>query len=273
MLSNIYLTALDERYFRWIPATGETSADRAGGTRTWDRKRGRPTFYYVRYADDFVILVEGTRDDAEAEKTALTTYLREVLHMELSQEKTLVTDVRDGFTFLGYRILKERATYTGKWVGKVRIPKDRLQRLRTRLKGMTRNSSTGRPMYMLLKDLNQIIQGWRNYYQYATYAQKDFNALDYWIWFRILAWLRHKHRRPRTKTLIRRFMRRVTPTRFGWRDDRVSLRHFTEGGTTRYPYRGTKISNGWNDDLMPTRRTAVERVPVYALDQLAPIIQ
>jgi hypothetical protein len=38
--------------------------------------------------------------------------------MELSMEKTGVTDVREGFDFLGYRVVQAKALRTGHWVGK-----------------------------------------------------------------------------------------------------------------------------------------------------------
>jgi len=120
LLANIALTALDARYRRWIPAPGET-CDQAQARRYADRKKGRPTFFLVRYADDFVILVTGTEKDAKAEKDALAIFLGEHLRMELSQEKTLITHPEDGFEFLGYRVLKERGVLSGRMVGKLRI--------------------------------------------------------------------------------------------------------------------------------------------------------
>jgi RNA-directed DNA polymerase len=54
-----------------------------------DRLRGKPVFFPIRYADDLVILVSGTREQAEAEKVALGDYLRQSTGLELSEEKTL----------------------------------------------------------------------------------------------------------------------------------------------------------------------------------------
>ena len=65
MLSNIYLTALDERYGRWSQRPSEPYMN-AAARRVKDHKRRRTVFYLVRYADDFVVLVDGTREQAEA---------------------------------------------------------------------------------------------------------------------------------------------------------------------------------------------------------------
>ena len=94
MLSNIYLTAIDERYGRWSMRPREPSIN-AAARRARDRKQGKTAFYMVRYADDFVVLVDGTREQAEAEKLALAEFLKTELRMELSMEKTGVTDVRE----------------------------------------------------------------------------------------------------------------------------------------------------------------------------------
>ncbi len=51
LLSNIYLTALDERYGRWSLRPGERPQN-AADRRFYDRRRGRPVFFMVRYADD-----------------------------------------------------------------------------------------------------------------------------------------------------------------------------------------------------------------------------
>ena len=65
---------------------------------------------YVRYADDFLIGVIGSKYDARNIKETLTEYLMETLQLELSQEKTLITHASENHAgFLGYniRVLEE----------------------------------------------------------------------------------------------------------------------------------------------------------------------
>ena len=59
---------------------------------------------YVRYADDFIIGVVGSREDCERIKQELTEYVAEELKMELSAEKTLITHSNNKARFLGYDI-------------------------------------------------------------------------------------------------------------------------------------------------------------------------
>ncbi|MED4043588.1 reverse transcriptase domain-containing protein [Priestia aryabhattai] len=60
---------------------------------------------YVRYADDFLIGVIGSKEDARGIKEALTNYLMKTLKLELSQEKTLITHASEKHAnFLGYKV-------------------------------------------------------------------------------------------------------------------------------------------------------------------------
>jgi len=145
LLANVYLTVIDERYGRWSPRPREEFA-KAAGRRKGDRKAGRPTFFVVRYADDFVVLVEGTVEQAEAERGALAEFLQRELRMELSMEKTRITDVGEGFDFLGYRVTQEPALHTGKQVGKLFIPKSKLKQLRRTIKVKVRGTRQADPL-------------------------------------------------------------------------------------------------------------------------------
>ena len=59
---------------------------------------------YTRYADDFLIGVIGSKDDAKQIKEDIAIYLKNVLKLEMSQEKTLITIATDKARFLGYDI-------------------------------------------------------------------------------------------------------------------------------------------------------------------------
>ena len=247
LLSNILLTAIDERYRRWTPGPREPLRN-AGARRARDYNSGKPTFYMVRYADDFVVLVSGTKEAAEAEKNALARFLKEELRLELSPEKTLVTDIRDGFEFLGYRIVKTKAR-TGRLVCKLHIPLGKLQNLRDRIKARTKRASVQLSLSELIDDLNPLIMGWRTYYRHAMRACHEFDKLDWWLYRRIKRWLRKKHPKVRDRDLLHRFLGRTQKNWRRWAEGHAQLRKFREGGTNPYPFRGTKITNGW--DTMP----------------------
>jgi group II intron reverse transcriptase/maturase len=66
--------------------------------------------YYVRYADDFLVGINGSQTEAEAMKSWLGDYLSNELQLELSAEKTLVTSAKERVRFLGYDIKRWSGT-------------------------------------------------------------------------------------------------------------------------------------------------------------------
>lgn len=63
---------------------------------------------YIRYADDFIIGVKGDRQDCEMLKQLFSVFISETLHMELSDEKTLITHSSQSARFLGYDVRVRR---------------------------------------------------------------------------------------------------------------------------------------------------------------------
>lgn len=59
---------------------------------------------YCRYADDFIVGVVGSREDAEQIKTAFRTFLERSLHLQMSESKTKITHSSDKARFLGYDV-------------------------------------------------------------------------------------------------------------------------------------------------------------------------
>jgi RNA-directed DNA polymerase len=245
LLANIYLTAIDERYKRWVPNPREKTRVRAQQRLQSDYKRGRPGFYVVRYADDFVILVQGTIQNAEEERRALAQFLKEELRLELSIEKTKITDVRDGFDFLGYRVAQEQMPSTGRRVGMLFIPKSKSQMLRNSIKVKVRETPTGLTLADLIDDLNPVIVGWRNYYRYATRAWREFAKHDWWLYWRVKSWLGKKHGKASRRTLHRTYAGTGGKSS-GWRMSGKALAKFAHANRLRYPDRGLRIPNGWN---------------------------
>jgi len=71
--------------------------------RTIRRKKKQGNFYLIRYADDFIILSNGTKEATMEMKDKVAKFLED-MNLELSTEKTKVTHAMDGFNFLGFHI-------------------------------------------------------------------------------------------------------------------------------------------------------------------------
>ncbi len=65
---------------------------------------GYKRLFYVRYADDWLCGVIGSKEDCRIIKEDIKNFLRDALHLELSEEKTLITNARDKAHFLGFDI-------------------------------------------------------------------------------------------------------------------------------------------------------------------------
>ena len=225
LLANIALGVIEERYERWTHHRRKIQARRtcdgvkaALWARMSDRKAGRPVFFPVRYADDFVILVSGTREQAEQEKAALAGYLRETMGLELSSDKTRVADLAEGFVFLGHRVRYKWHRRFG-FMPRIEIPTAKRADLRHRMKQLTRRSTTTWSLSHLLQKINPILRGWGNYFRFCTGASRLFASLDFYVGDRIWRWLMKKHRGlARERTTLRRLPSRVRPTRRVWRE-------------------------------------------------------
>ena len=85
--------------------------------------------FYQRYADDFLIGIIGSKQDAIATKQVIQSFLLKELHLELSEEKTLVTHGYEKAQFLGYEIT----------IGRKGVPsRDKLGKLSDRHHGRVR---------------------------------------------------------------------------------------------------------------------------------------
>jgi len=230
LLANIALSAIGQRYERWVHRTpakrknAQTDPQKAAcEARNSDRRAGRLVCLPVRYADDFVVLVSGSRAQAETEKDALAEHLRLTLGLELSDEKTRITPMRTGFDFLGHRVCLKWNRYRGAYTS-VEIPKEKTQALRHRIKRLTERSTTNQSLASLLRRLNPILRGRANFYRHCFGAHDVFGRLDWYIWDRIWRWLQKKHPRAGAGKLYDRYCcRTASGRRKVWAEEGVEL--------------------------------------------------
>ena len=90
---------------------------------------GYKRLQYVRYADDFLIGVIGSKEDAIQVKEDVKNFLIERLKLEMSYEKTLITHAQDKARFLGYNVTLSKSNHTAKKSNGV-IARDFTQRVK-----------------------------------------------------------------------------------------------------------------------------------------------
>lgn len=232
LLANIALEVLDEHFAREWEATSATRVDRARR-----RRHGQPVFRLVRYADDFVVLVSGNREHAEAVRQQTADVLAP-MGLRLSEEKTTVVHIDEGFDFLGFRIQRHRKPGTSKSFVYTFPARKSVASVRRKVKTITQQG-TNQPLSELLKQLNPLLRGWTRYFQHGV-SKRAFGYLRHYTWTRVVGWLRNKHRKTGWKALRRRYSTQ------GWwpHDAGVELFNPMAVAVTRYRYRGN-ISTPW----------------------------
>lgn len=244
LLSNIALSAIEERYERWVEHRHKIRAHRKGdgmaaatGARGRDRRAGLCVCYPVRYADDFVVLVSGTQKEAHAEKAALAEHLRRTTGLELSPEKTKVTAVTRGFEFLGFHVTMRWDKRYG-YGPRVEIPKAKAADLRRRIKQCTKKSTTRCSLGHRLQEINPILRGWAYYYRHCARASRVFTNIDWYTGKRLWLWVRKKRPKAHGRDILRdhhlRSLRR--PTRRLWREGTVEQHMLAWTPVRRYRY-------------------------------------
>ena len=89
-----------------------------------ENRQWKPAVAYCRYADDFVVIVKGTKAQAEEIREEWRVFLEGDLKLTLNMDKTHVTHVNDGFVFLGHRIIRKRGS-DGRMSVVTTIPKEK----------------------------------------------------------------------------------------------------------------------------------------------------
>lgn len=124
----------------------------------------------VRYADDFIVTA-ATKEIAEEAKDILRDFLQ-ARGLELSEEKTVITHIDDGFDMLGWTFRK----FKGKLI--VKPSKKALKALKASLSETILGRGKAWKQEVLIGVLNRLIRGWANYHQ-SVCASEAFSHIDY----------------------------------------------------------------------------------------------
>jgi len=138
---------------------------------------------YVRWADDFLILLKSGRA-AKRVMTAIVGYLERDLGLPVNVDKSEVAEIKD-ITFLGFRI----------FLGKIRVSKRARRKFKDKVRELTRRNNP-LSMYQIIQELNGYLRGWVAYYRIQEF-QMLFRDLDGWIRSRLRSVQLKKWKNPR----------------------------------------------------------------------------
>lgn len=171
-----------------------------------DTKYGRkwiePKINLVRYADDFIV----TAKDKETIETVLLPLIRQFMAergLMLSEEKTKVTHVSEGFDFLGFNIREYKSN--GKLLTKPSkdAMKNFCDKVRTKIK-----SNKSAKASSLIRMLNHMIPGWTNYYRYGA-SSKAFSRVDYEVYKTLWQWAQRRHPKKGKQWIKERYFKQL----------------------------------------------------------------
>jgi RNA-directed DNA polymerase len=190
-------------------------------------------------ADDFVILVHGTRDDVEALREDIAIVL-EPLGLRLSPAKTQIVHMSESLDFLGFRIQWRRKRGTSKWYVYTFTADRPVRSLKDKVGALTHRLSQQHPRDVLIR-LNQITRGWANYFKHAV-CKHTLNNVDNFVapgdqLVDAATPLEVARRSPRLIGPGGRWRRPAA--------DGIELFNIASTRVTRYRYRGVKIPNPW----------------------------
>lgn len=168
LLANIYLHVLDMFWAERFSSLGKL----------------------VRYADDFVIICR-TKHDAETAMQKVAQVM-ELLKLTLHPTKTRVVDMgQDGFDFLGFHFHKKKSRKSGKLLPYIWASPKSMMNIRHKIHFITERKRLSNTPDEVIKFLNMVIRGWRNYFRIGNCALK-FQQLDRYIRYRLEQWVRAK---------------------------------------------------------------------------------
>jgi RNA-directed DNA polymerase len=139
---------------------------------------------FIRYADDFVVTARSKETLEQKVKPVIVEFLRE-RGLKLSEEKTLITHIAEGFDFLGQRVRK----YGNKLLiqptrQSVRSVLEKARQLIRRCRGLK--------AAVLIRKLNPLLRGWANYHRHVA-SKRTFGRVHQCVRTMLWRWVRRNH--------------------------------------------------------------------------------
>ncbi|WP_160106277.1 MULTISPECIES: reverse transcriptase domain-containing protein [unclassified Azospirillum] len=171
---------------------------------------------YCRYADDFVIGIIGSKEEARKVMEEVRAFLAQHLKLQVSEEKSGISKASEGATFLGYGLKTygdgrtKRMVKAGRAVTmrvpddrmQLHVPVDRLARFAERQQlgnlhtnqGEARHSVINNSDLAILTGYNALMRGFAEYYKLGTLWKQEVSRLHHLWWWSLMKTLSRKHK-------------------------------------------------------------------------------
>ena len=157
-------------------------------------RRSRVNF--IRYADDFIITGKSKTLLEKQVKPAVESFLAR-RGLSLSQEKTEITYIKDGFTFLGQTFRKHGKTLHI-------TPSEEGVRNLIRKVGTIIRKHVSTPTEALIRELNSTLRGWANYHRHVV-SSESFSRVDNYVYEQLWRMIRRRHSNKSKGWLVKKY--------------------------------------------------------------------
>lgn len=174
-----------------------------------DVKGNKKKVHIIKYADDFIV----TASDEETLidiKEMLRKFLKE-RGLELSEEKTKITRIEDGFDFLGWNFRK----YDGKLL--IKPSEKSIQRVVRKASEIIKKCN-GHTQESLIQQLNPVIRGWAEYH-HTVCSKEVFSKIDNMIWGMLWSWTKRRHSNKPKNWIIRKYWKTHKTRKWSFKSD------------------------------------------------------
>lgn len=176
-----------------------------------------PGVHLIRYADDMIVTSK-SRETAEKNKQLIIEFLKE-RGLELNEQKTVISHIKDGFNFLGFnikrfpfrKILNNKTNQ--KTVLIIKPSEKGIVKLKQKLKNIFDRS---KPMEGIVRELNPILRGWAEHKIISYHTQPEFIKLDHWIYTNMMRWARAQATKTGLKNIMKKYLHQTETRRWNW---------------------------------------------------------
>ena len=179
---------------------------------------------FARYADDFIVTAD-SEETAKEIKELIEVFLKE-RGLELSEEKTLITHIDQGFDFLGWNFRK----YKGKLL--IKPSKKSIDNVKQKISDMI-NKGKAWKQEDLIGALNPIITGWTNYHQ-SVVSKETFSKLDNSVWNMLWRWAKRRHPKKSRSWIAKRYWHNEGPRNWVFSTKKNKLKLFSDTKIVRH---------------------------------------
>ncbi len=181
--------------------------------------------HFIRYADDFIVTAP-TNEIAEELKELIRGFLLK-RGLELSEEKTTISHIDDGFDFLGWNIRKYKGILL------MKPSKSSIQRLTQKIR-YTIQKAAAWSQDQLIDTLNPVITGWTNYHRHVV-SKATFQRMDALMWNMLWRWAKRRHPQKGHQWIVNRYWHTEGTRNWVFKSETKKLAIFADTKIRRHP--------------------------------------